>query len=71
MARPKDSVIEKALRRVVTDAFKKDETITVRSARALVEKELKLEQDFFSTADGWKKKSKQVVEDAAEEAEKV
>ena len=67
MARARDSVIEQTLRRVVRDAFAKDEEISVKQARARVEKELGLEDGFFLTTLQWKQKSKSVIVAASAE----
>jgi hypothetical protein len=61
MARPKDSVIEESLRRVVRDAVTKDEDLSVKQARVRVEKELGLEDGFFLNTIEWKQKSKSVL----------
>jgi hypothetical protein len=59
-ATPNDATIETELRRVVRDALKQDENITVRLARARVEEQLGLETDFFKK-DEWKERSKDII----------
>ena len=71
MARPEDSAIEQALRRVVTEVYKQDERISVKSIRALVVKELQLQKDFFLNVDDWKQKSKNIIEEAFENEEQA
>lgn len=66
MAPPKDSVIEQTLHRVVREAVRKDEPVTLKQARARAEKELGLEQGFFLDAEGWKSRSKRIIEAAFE-----
>jgi len=63
---PSDATLETELRRVVRDALKQDEDITVRLARARVEEQLGLEADFF-TKDKWKKRSKDIITAAVDE----
>jgi hypothetical protein len=63
---PSDATLETELRRVVRDALKQDEDITVRLARARVEEQLGLEADFF-TKDEWKKRSKDIITAAVDE----
>ena len=46
---PADSQIEQALRKVVRDALKADEEITVNLARTRAEQELGLDTGFFKT----------------------
>jgi hypothetical protein len=65
---PSDATLETELRRVVRDALKQDEDITVRLARARVEEQLGLEADFF-TKDEWKKRSKDIITAAVDEPE--
>lgn len=67
MSRPKDSVIESCLRKVVRAAVSKDEEITVKQARRYVEQELRLEAGFFLSSDEWKQRSKSVIHDAFNE----
>jgi hypothetical protein len=67
-ATPSDATLETELRRVVRDALKQDEDITVRLARARVEEQLGLETDFF-TKDEWKKRSKDIITAAVDEPE--
>jgi hypothetical protein len=67
-ATPSDATLETELRRVVRDAIKQDEDITVRLARARVEEQLGLEADFF-TNDEWKKRSKDIITAAVDEPE--
>jgi hypothetical protein len=63
---PSDATLETELRRVVRDALKQNEDITVRLARARVEEQLGLEADFF-TKDEWKKRSKDIITAAVDE----
>ena len=65
---PSDATLETELRRVVRDALKQDEDITVRLARVRVEEQLGLETDFF-TKDEWKKRSKDIITAAVDEPE--
>lgn len=65
-ATPSDATLETELRRVVRDALKHDEDITVRIARARVEEQLGLEADFFKN-DEWKERSKNIINAAVEE----
>lgn len=65
-ARPDDSVLASTLRRVVRDALKKSEELTVRIARSRAEEELGLESDFFKK-DEWKDRSKEIINAAVEE----
>jgi len=65
---PSDATLETELRRVVRDALKQDENITVRLARTRVEEQLGLGADFF-TRDEWKKRSKDIITAAVDEPE--
>lgn len=67
MAKPKDTEIERLLRRVVKDAVKKEEAITIKLARSRVETELGLEDGFFKNDGEWKGRSKAIIEAAFEE----
>lgn len=66
---PADSEIEQCLRRVVRDAVKKEEQITINLARSRAEKELGLDAGFFKDNDVWKKKSKDVINQAVDDPE--
>lgn len=63
-----DATIESTLRRIVRDAIKKDEEITVRIARTRAEEELELEEGFFKEGE-WKERSKNIINAAVEEPE--
>ena len=66
---PDASTIDATLRRIVRDANKKDEEITIRIARTRAESELGLDADFFKNDSEWKDRSKSVISAAAEEPE--
>ena len=66
---PADSDIEQCLRRIVRDAVKKDEEISVNLARSRTEVELGLDSGFFKNNDHWKQKSKELINGAVEEPE--
>lgn len=66
MAPPKDAEIEQCLRRVCNEAASKDESITMKQARARAEEELKLEEGFFKSHAEWKDKSRNIIQDAFE-----
>jgi hypothetical protein len=65
-AQPNDSTLESTLRRVVRDALKSGDDITVRIARTRAEEELGLDADFFKQ-DAWKERSKNIINAAVEE----
>lgn len=62
---PDDATIESTLHRIVRDAIKKDEEITVRIARARAEEQLGLPQNWFKE-DLWKDRSKDIINAAVE-----
>ena len=63
MAVPDDSQIEQCLRRVVREAEKKGEDVTVKRARERTEAQLKLETGFLRR-ENWKQRSKDIIESA-------
>lgn len=65
-APPNDGTLESTLRRVVRDALKSGDDITVRIARTRAEEELGLDADFFKQ-DAWKERSKNIINAAVEE----
>lgn len=71
MAQPDDSRIERRLQRVVQHAVQNGETITVKTVRAQVEKELGLDAGFFKDHEVWKNKSKEIIQAAVEDAPEV
>ncbi|KAF2481800.1 DNA-directed RNA polymerase I subunit RPA34.5-domain-containing protein [Neohortaea acidophila] len=68
MAQPNDSRIERRLQRVVQHGLQNGETITVKTVRAQVEKELGLEAGFFKDHEAWKSKSMEIIQAAVEDA---
>lgn len=64
---PADAELEAALRRVVRTALKRDEEITINTARKQVEEELDLDAGFFKDDAKWKVKSKDIISAAVEE----
>ena len=66
---PNDADIESTLRRIVRHALKRDEEITINTARARAEKELELPTGFFGDNVQWKAKSRDLVRTAATEPE--
>lgn len=71
MAKPKGSEIERLLRKVVKDAVKNEDEITIRIARSTVESELGLENGFLKNDSEWKSKSKAIIEAAFEEDDEL
>ena len=69
MAKPKDAKIEQCLRRIVREAVKQEEVITVKLARSRAEAELKLEAGFLKNDEEWKKRSKDIIECAFQESD--
>ena len=64
---PADTEIEQCLCRVVRDAIKKDEEITIKLARSRAEAELGLDVGFFKDNEEWKQRSKELINAAVEE----
>ena len=60
---PPNDTLESTLRRVVRDALKSGDDITVRIARTRAEEELGLDADFFKQGI-WKDRSKDLIEEA-------
>ena len=67
IARPDDGAIEDALREIVRDAAKRDEEITVKSARTQAEERLGLDAGFFKDDAKWKARSSKVIQAAFDE----
>lgn len=67
-APPNDAIIESTLRRIVRDAIKDGQEITVRIARTRAEEELGLDEGFLK-GDTWKDRSKEIISAAVEEPE--
>lgn len=67
-APPDNATLESSLRRVVRDAIKSGDEITVRIARTRAEEELGLDTDFFKQ-DDWKERSKEIISAAVDEPE--
>lgn len=61
---PADSAMEEALRSIVQNIYKKGnlEDLTVKRVRAVAEKQLELEKDFFKDHTSWKEKSKTIIQ---------
>lgn len=66
---PDASTIESTLRRIVRDALKNDEEITMKIARTKAEEELGLDAGFLKSDVTWKDRSKEIVEAAVDEPE--
>ncbi|KAK3109836.1 hypothetical protein LTR53_016485 [Teratosphaeriaceae sp. CCFEE 6253] len=64
---PADSRIEQCLRRIVRDALKADEEITISLARTRAETELGLDADFLKNDDTWKRRSKDLIRAAVDD----
>ncbi|TKA78862.1 hypothetical protein B0A55_03817 [Friedmanniomyces simplex] len=64
---PADAQIAECIRRVVRNALKADEEITVRIARTRAETELGLDTGFLKDDDTWKGRSKDIITAASEE----
>ena len=64
---PSDAILEKALRDVVRDSFRRGDTdnITVKRIRIATEERLHMQHDFFKNDDVWKTRSKEVIEEEA------
>lgn len=61
--------ITSCLRSVVRVGLAKGDTVTVNTARAQAELELKLDQGFFKNDESWKSKSKEIIQQAVEDAD--
>ncbi|OQN99693.1 hypothetical protein B0A48_14463 [Cryoendolithus antarcticus] len=61
---PPAATIEQTLKRIVRNAVKNEDEITVKSARSLAESELGLDSGFFRDDPEWKARSKSVIEAA-------
>lgn len=66
-ALPDADTIEQCLRRVVRDAVKAGDEITVKLARERVESQLELDDAFLKNDAEWKKRSKDIIHAAVEE----
>ena len=64
---PPDAEIEQCLRRVVRDAIKQDEEITIKIARTRAETELALESGFLKDNEQWKPRSKDLINAAVQD----
>ena len=64
---PSDSVLEKALRDVVRDTFRRGDhaNLTVKRMRTAAEENVGLQHDFFRYNEFWKTRSKEVIEEEA------
>ncbi|KAK6431629.1 hypothetical protein LTR95_012206 [Oleoguttula sp. CCFEE 5521] len=66
---PPAATIEQTLKRIVRNAVKNEDEITVKSARSLAESELGLDSGFFKDDPVWKTRSKSVIEAAVDAPE--
>lgn len=62
-ALPSNSVLEDALRNTVQQIFRSrnQEDLTVNRVRRTTEKQLNLEDDYFTNDSVWKEKSKRII----------
>lgn len=67
VALPNDQTIEDALRSVVREATKRDEAVTVKSARAAAEERLGLDSGYLKDDVEWKQRSADIIRAAFDE----
>ncbi|TKA27032.1 hypothetical protein B0A50_05223 [Salinomyces thailandicus] len=64
---PDDATVEQCVRRIVRDALKAGDEISINSARVEAEKQLDLVAGFFKADEKWKKRSKEIISAAVDE----